>query len=185
MSDRLLMYDSLGCSFLCIKKPPKQSKCPVCGPTPTIRSMEDSAAASANARGPSCTAAAAAATDLPPELDVSCREYDELREKGHPHVLLDVRVAEQFALCSLEGGVNVPLARLSESIGVVEQLSGGTLPVYCMCRRGVASAAAVKILSEVAARDRPSGTSRIHSVKNIRGGLDSWRRQVDRHFPSY
>jgi rhodanese-related sulfurtransferase len=179
------MYDSLGCSFLRIKKPPKQPKCPVCGPEPTIRSMEDSDNASSNARGPSCPISDNfgpfnKAEDLPSTLVVTCKEYNEVREQKQPHILLDVRVEEQFALCSLEGAVNIPLNNLSENLDRVEDLSDGVYPIYCICRRGIASSAATKILSEVV-QSHP----RIHSVKDVRGGLDVWRRRVDSTFPKY
>ena len=67
MHDRLVMYDSLRCSFYNIKKPPKQPKCPVCSGNThdadkngheeqnhlKIRSMRDSYKVSQAARGPS------------------------------------------------------------------------------------------------------------------------------------
>ena len=111
---------------------------------------------------------------------ISCLDYAKLRRSGTPHVLLDVRVKEQFELCTLPGATNIPLEVLKESLGVVEELSEGTKPVYCLCRRGIASVAATKILQD-AAQNHPN----IHSVADISGGLDSWRRDVDNQFPKY
>jgi adenylyltransferase and sulfurtransferase len=179
------MYDSLGCSFHRIKKPAKQPKCPVCGPEAVIRSMEDSDDQSLT-RGPSCSIGSNQSTansstqELPPRLVVTCEVYNELRERGQPHILLDVRVEEQFTLCSLDGAVNIPLDSLSENLNRVEQLSNGIYPIYCICRRGLASVTATKILSD-AIPTHP----RIHSVANVRGGLDLWRRRVDSSFPKY
>jgi adenylyltransferase/sulfurtransferase len=182
MHDRLAMYDSLQCSFLRIKKPPKQKKCPVCGPAATIKSMEDSQNASEAARGPSCSIGNGRETSpsLPECSVASCSEYAKVRNEGEPHVLLDVRVREQFEICSLEGAINMPLESLKDNLHVVAELSEGTKPVYCLCRRGIASVAATSILN-LAAATHPN----LHSVKNIDGGLDAWRKEVDSSFPKY
>jgi adenylyltransferase/sulfurtransferase len=186
MHDRLVMYDSLRCSFMSIKKPPKQSKCPVCSLTPSIRSMDDSREFSLSARGPSCSLDGGKPVSLderPPiaeDLEVSCVEYNRVRTEEIPHILLDVRVKEQFDLCSLDGAVNIPLEKLEDQLERVEELSNGTKPVFCICRRGLLSVLATNMLNDAAAI-RP----RIHSVKNIEGGLATWQIDVDHMFPKY
>lgn len=175
------MYDSLRCSFLRIKKPPRQAKCQVCGPDASIRSMSDSAEVSKEARGPSCSIDNPnTAPILPDNIQVSPEDYEAIRQRAEPHVLLDVRVPEQFDLCSLSGAVNIRLRELEDRVNEVETLSGGTKPVYCICRRGFASADATQLLSDMLP-EHP----RIHSVINIKGGLDEWRRKVDKFFPRY
>jgi adenylyltransferase and sulfurtransferase len=175
MSDRLLMYDALQCSFARIKKPPRQPKCPAC--SGEILSMKDSYEASQMARGPSCLAQRQV-PEVPPQNEVSVHEYDRIRQQNIPHVLLDVRVKEQFDLCRLQGAVNVPLASLSAQR--LTEVTQPGLPVYFVCRRGIASAMAVnKILQE---KDAALNRS---SIKHIEGGLDKWRAQIDRSFPEY
>ena len=179
------MYDSLQCSFLRIKKPPKQPKCQVCGSDATIKSMEDSEEASKTARGPSCPIdGKRKPLFTPPKiselLEISCSDYHRVLLTHEPHVLLDVRVPEQFDLCSLEGAINVPLADLESQLDKIEGLSKGKKPIYCVCRRGIASVAATNILSEAKKRRQ-----NIHSVKNLKGGLDRWREEIDRSFPKY
>ena len=179
MSQHLSMYDSLRGSFLRIKKPPRQAKCIVCGPNSTIKSMAESAAVSKQARGPGCSISFAAHC-LPEGRQVTPEEYEKIRQSVEPHILLDVRVREQFDLCSLAGAVNINLRDLEGRVDEVEALSGGTKPVYCLCRRGIASAAATQFLNDVLL-EHP----KIHSVINIKGGLDEWRRKVDKSFPTY
>lgn len=183
MHDRLLMYDSLHCSFLNIKKPPQKKKCAVCSSaeTTTIKSMKDSAESLEQVRGPS-VCALPNSNGLSPKQNISCDDYNNLRDEGKPHVLLDVRVTRQYEMCSLEGSVNLPLEELESKIAQVEELSNGELPVYCLCRRGIASAEAVKILQKAKDDDSAKG---IHSVYNISGGLNSWVANVDLTFPSY
>ena len=178
MYDKLTMYDSLQCSFLRIKKPPKQPKCPVCGPDATITSMVNYDKVSQAMRGPSCGIISPVYID--PSLNISCLNYKSVRDKGENHILLDVRVKEQFELCSLEGAVNLPLEKLEEKLSDVEKLSGGKRTIYCLCRRGIASAHATNILNKAMSKH-----SQIYSVKNIEGGLDSWRDKVDGNFPKY
>lgn len=186
MHDRLLMYDSLSCSFVNIKKPPKSGKCPVCSENSTIQSMDDSDEISRTARGPSGVAedgkpvAVYSPPELPDDLAISCSEYDAVRKRGDPHVLVDVRAKRQFDMCSLDGAINIPWADLAEDLDRLEELSDGTKPVYCLCRRGVLSVLATETIAK-AAEDRP----RICSVKNISGGLAAWTEEVDPSFPKY
>eukprot|EP00978_Attheya_sp_CCMP212_P036451 scaffold165419_cov54-Attheya_sp.AAC.2 len=170
MQDRLLMYDSLRCSFLNIKKPPPNKKCPICGPTPTIRSMQESANMMASVRGPNVGVASSntplsVESVLLADLSISCRAYDEqIRSQGVPHVLLDVRVKRQYEMCCLGGSINIPLADLEKEAARIAE------------ERGIASAEATRILSEYPG---------IHSVQNITGGIQSWVKEVDPSFPLY
>jgi len=216
MRDRLLMYDAAATAFLSVQKPPKQrpnNKCPMCcttNPTTAIRSMQDSRMDLQESRGPSmgcggdgCVAAAPPTPSNPPnaaaelllllpkECTVSCQEYNRIRNNQEPHVLIDVRVKEQFDMCALDEAINIPLASLPDKLDAIEELSaGGSKPVYCICRRGIASVEAVNILCEAEEAKHassPSTTTRrkIRSVKNITGGLNAWREQVDESFPKY
>ena len=190
MHDRLLMYDSMQCSFLSVKKPPKQPNCPVCGPDGTIRSMEDSRHSLHGARGPTGIVVdnrnrrRSIPLDVPPQIPgewtVTCSEYDKVRREGLPHILLDVRVEKQFEMCSISGAVNIPLARLPDELAQVETLSDGTRPIYCLCRRGIFSVEAATILQQAQAQ-YPG----LHSVRNITGGLAAWHDEVDISFPKY
>lgn len=175
------MYDSLQCSFINIKKPPKSAKCSVCGDYPTITSMKDSWIVSQTCRGPNVVVTNGSLSVQPTlakDLSISCVEYARIRENREPHVLLDVRVPRQFEMCSLEGAVNIPLANLSKELDRIAQLSHGSNPVYCLCRRGFFSVEATRILSEANHPD-------ICSPKNIRGGLQAWSNEVDSSFPKY
>ena len=179
LSDRLLMYDSLECSFIQIKKPPRQRQCPVSGKKPVITSMEESLAFSKTARGPSSCSAISSERILD-SLCISCEDYDHLRRTGEDHILLDVRVKEQFDLCSLPGAFNVPLDSLATRIKEISDMCNGHKTIYCICRRGVASITATNILYKIGLED-----PNICSVKNIVGGYNSWRSKVDKTFPKY
>jgi len=185
MHDRLMMYDSLNCSFMNVRKPPPRPNCSVCSPDATIKTMSDSERSLENVRGPSGACALLPATGgmLPTTAgwNVSCAEYDDVRKSGSPHVLLDVRVARQFEMCSLDGSVNLPLEQLESQLETVGLMSGGELPIYCLCRRGIASAEATRIIQKSIEDDGNA----VHSVYNIQGGLNSWVETVDSEFPRY
>lgn len=181
MHDRLLMYDSLNCSFLNIKKPPARSKCAVCSQDATIKSMKDSRRSLENVRGPSvCTMPTP--QNLCKEQVISCVKYNEIRKNGVCHVLLDVRVERQYDMCSLNGSINLPLDQLEAKLEMVGGLCKGELSVYCLCRRGIASAEATRIIQKSIENGKAKG---IHSVINITGGLNSWAETVDSKFPRY
>ncbi|CAN0474852.1 unnamed protein product, partial [Scytosiphon promiscuus] len=42
----------------------------------------------------------------------SIQEYESIVAEGRRHVLLDVRVEVQFAVCALDNAINVPLSQL-------------------------------------------------------------------------
>lgn len=195
MSDRLLIYDSLECTFLRIKKPPKQEGCSVCGAKPTIKTISDSVDSVKFIRGPNnCLISTnSKKTTLPESLSISCREYKQsVRDADQPHILLDVRVPKQFDLCSLPGAINIPLECLAERLNELNLKSNGSIPIYCICRRGIASIAATEMIEETVLQQQRSNSNdtkfspnTIHSVKNVTGGYNAWISEVDGSFPNY
>jgi len=123
---------------------------------------------------------------------ISVEEYSKIREAAEPHVLLDVRSSIQFDMVALVSGnasqniVNIPLKKL-QTLSVDEiyrQLSFGSdreemqrAAVYVLCRRGIDSVTATRRLLDIGFKAA--------TVKNIDGGLDSWRSKVDSGFPMY
>jgi adenylyltransferase/sulfurtransferase len=183
MHDRLLMYSSSMCSFHTIRKPKKSTKCPVCGPNATIKTMADSEVDLKESRGPVGPANESESCEhsiLPPSVSISCSDYQAVRKDGISHVLLDVRVTQQFEMCSLEGAINIPLANIENELDRIAELSGGEKVVYCICRRGIASKEAAKLLLK-----HKEANLKIYSIRNVTGGLTAWHNQVDSSFPKY
>jgi adenylyltransferase/sulfurtransferase len=99
-----------------------------------------------------------------------------LRNEGTPHILIDVREAVQYEICSLSNSLNIPLKDLPNKIEEVKELlETPSTPVYVICRLGNDSQHAVNIL-----RNYLKG-----EVKDIIGGLYRWSLTVDQEFPIY
>jgi len=196
MHDRLLMYDSIRCTFMNIKKLPPRKDCAICGLNPTIKTMQDSKEISGQARGPQpqlnssslsssssnntndiSSAKILVSSSIAPEMNVSCKEYEQVRNENRSHLLLDVRVKRQFEMCNLSGAVNIELGNIETQIVDIEKMCGAETPVFCICRRGIASTEAARVLSQ-----NLSSTAKVY---NIVGGYNSWVKEVDASFPYY
>ena len=109
---------------------------------------------------------------------VTCEEYSEIRLQNNlssapsNHILLDVRVANQFDICSLPGAINIPLNNLASRM---TDLRNDAETIYIICRRGIASVTATKLLLKAG----------FNNVRNINGGLDKWSQDVDPSLPMY
>jgi len=133
-------------------------------------SVEDSAKLCKTYSGPSVEAACGVREV--DEISVTPDFLSKIVEKGEVNfVILDVRAANQFAMCSLGGSVNIPLDELRERVAEVEK----GVDVYCVCRRGVASRTATTLLRE----------QRGENVWSVDGGLNRWSKDVDEGFPFY
>ena len=140
---------------------------------------------------PSCSATARAPS-APPSEEVPCVSATSLsaaRCGGSPCAILDVRAASQFAISALLGSVSCPLADLQREshlrgeagldalllrVGLSEAHVASGQPVYVMCRRGVDSVTATRLL-------RARGLAAF----NVTGGLTAWAAAVDASFPLY
>ena len=124
---------------------------------------------------------------IPPDQRISVIEYKHLRSaSAKPHVLVDVREKTQFGLAHLKDSINVPLydiqneplQALAKIRKTREKLSTSydKTPVYFICRFGNDSQLAMHQLCETASDLQ---------ARDVRGGLDAWRREVDPRFPEY
>lgn len=79
-----------------------------------------------------------------------------------PHLLIDVRTAEEFASGHIPGAVNIPVDALQRRLNEVP----GDEPVVVYCRSGNRSAQASQILAQ-------AGYSDIYDL----GGINAWAAQ--------
>ena len=86
-------------------------------------------------------------------------------------LLLDVRSAQEWAICRLDGALLVPLTDLPSRVNELDR--NRDIVVYCHV--GLRSALAVKYLLD-------QGFER---VSNLVGGIEAWSIQVDSSTPRY
>ncbi|KUJ22686.1 uncharacterized protein LY89DRAFT_636901 [Mollisia scopiformis] len=120
---------------------------------------------------------------------IEAKEYAKLKtENRTDHLLVDVREKVQFDICSIEGSVNVPFSsfqgsRFKEGDGKqptwIPQSLPPDAPIYVVCRLGNDSQVVTKRLKE-------SGLNKNgRYIGDIKGGLKSWKEQVDSSWPEY
>ena len=182
LSSKLLFFDAASMSFRTAKLRGRSPSCALCGDSPSITQLVDyeafcGAAAtdkdtpeSFEARGPV----------LPDTARVSVADYAALLAQGVDHVCIDVRIALQHDICAFSHALSLPLSVLKtqDGIAALSQAaaldSDSPLPIYTLCRRGVASRKAVAHLASIG----------IPAI-NIDGGLTAWKADVDPSFPLY
>jgi rhodanese-related sulfurtransferase len=102
---------------------------------------------------------------LKDQISISVHDLARLRERGEPHVLLDVRENHELAISQLENAVHIPMSQVPARVA---ELSGEG-PLVVMCHHGGRSMRVVNFL-------RQSGVS--HAV-NLDGGIDAWACEID------
>ena len=143
---KLVHYDALNTNFkhFNLRKDPQ---CPLCGENPTIKKLID--------YEEFCGV-------KPPEnmKEITVTELRDKLTAGLDGQLIDVRMPDENAVCSIEGSILIPLPEIPNR---ASELSKDTA-LYIHCKGGVRSAKACAYLSEQGFTD----------LVNIKGGMDAW-----------
>lgn len=91
-------------------------------------------------------------------------ELKTLREKENL-TLLDVREASEFAICHLQGSINIPLGRIALHLMEFDL----DQKIVTICHHGMRSHAAADFLE----------TKGFTQLINLQGGIDAWAREID------
>ncbi len=157
---RLLLFDALGLGFreLHLAKNPD---CALCGPRATQTGLIDYPAF--------CGVGAAEASDRVPEIAPG--ELSRALQAADPPYLLDVREPEEWAIVRIEGAHLIPKGELPQRLS--ELTSAREVVLYC--KSGLRSSEATRFLLDLG----------FNNVRNLRGGLDAWAREVDPDLARY
>jgi adenylyltransferase/sulfurtransferase len=160
---RLLLFDAWAMSFreLQVRKDPD---CPRCGERPEAPVLIDYE----QFCGLSPTEDAMAKAG---EWEIGVRELHARVERGEDVALVDVREPHEAAIARIPGAVLIPLRTLPDRVAELDR--GREIVLYC--HHGQRSQRALEFL-------RRSGFERL---KNLRGGIDAWSREVDPAVPRY
>ncbi len=104
---------------------------------------------------------------------ITVRELAEMRTRGEPLVLVDVRQPWEHELASLPDSLLIPLGELPARMGEVHAPENALVVVYC--HHGIRSLSGAAFLQQ-------TGLPRVASLA---GGIDAWSVQVDPRVPRY
>ncbi|WVQ84093.1 hypothetical protein IAT38_006238 [Cryptococcus sp. DSM 104549] len=159
-----------------IRMRPRFAKCIACGPDATITDDLDVFGYEAFcAGGPEVSEETG--LRIGKEGDrLSAQELDAVLQGGTSDVvLIDTRPPVEFGICSVPGSTNIPLPTI---LANPKDLPRASETIF-ICRRGNDSQIAADSLRQALAG---GGSVR---VRDVRGGLHAWSRDVDKDFPVY
>jgi len=160
---RLLVYDALEMRFDTVKIK-RTAGCHLCGDSPTITSITESAF--------SCAVPTATDDTTSDRVnEISAADLNTRLNNGEQIFLLDVRNIEEHQLCHLPGCTLIPLRELPTRLDALD--SSQEIVVYC--KAGARSSSARQLLTE-------RGFTR---VKHLTGGILAWINEVDPLMQSY
>lgn len=163
---RLLLYDALEMTFREMKVR-KNPKCPICGPNPSIHALIDYH----QFCGVNVAESSQAAASRPTREEITPTELRDLLNTNSPPLVLDVRNPEEIAICRIAGSTAIPLPELASRLGELE----ASASIVVHCKSGVRSAKAIDLL-------QAAGFSQL---KNLKGGIIAWIKDVDPSLPLY
>ncbi len=188
----LLLYSAFSYPpFRSIRLRGKRPACPSCSTSATISRQS---LASGSLDYVAFCGVASSPNILPDADRISATDYSKIHRKAErAHVLIDVREKPQFDICHLQDSLNIPFSSIAT--GYNEQPTPDSTPwhkilenvmepsytsVYILCRFGNDSQLAVQKIKAWA-----QSTERECQIRDIKGGLEAWRKEVDPRFPEY
>ena len=157
---RLLTCDALTQKFRTLKIA-RDSACPVCGGSPTIRELR------VENYGTTCAPVPAS----PPKRDevpieISVTEAKRLLDTAPQQTLLiDVREPYEWEICHLPNAEHIPMRQIPVQAGALP----GDKHLLILCHTGVRSLRVTEFL-------RAQGLA---AVSNIAGGINAWASEID------
>jgi len=159
----LMLYDALAMSFDRVKLR-KNPECKVCSPNPEVTELIDYEAFCGVPSHDRSEGELDAAWEIEPE-----ELADQLQNGGVR--LIDVREPHELRISQIQGAELIPLGQLA---GRMHELDSAQ-EIVLFCKSGSRSARALELLAGAGFR----------KLKNLRGGINAWARDVDSSQPIY
>ncbi len=158
--NRLLLVNALEMRFQEVKVR-RDPGCAVCGKSPTIKALVD--------YEPVC---GATRTDDSSTGEVTVHEMKKVLDDSRSSIkVLDVREPHEYEIAHLPGTVLLPLSQLRQRFTELDP----NCEYYIHCKAGVRSRQAQQFLQEHGFKH----------LKNVRGGILAWSREIDPTVPEY
>ena len=165
MTGRLLLFNAMALTFKELKLR-KDVNCPICGEHPTIDHLIDYNEFCGIGRGNEGPAG-----DGKPMEEISAVDVKTKMDNGDKFTLIDVREPYEYAIARIPGAKLVPLATVEERLHEF----GKSDEIVLHCKSGKRSAEALRIMERAG----------FEHLKNLRGGILAWSREVDSGVPTY
>lgn len=136
--------------------------CPACGVAAVIKDLD-------SARYAPTTCVTPSMSEHP--IEVTVEEASRQLATTTPPLLIDVREADEFALCHIEAARLIPMNSIPTRLAEIPQ----DVPVLIHCHHGGRSMKVTHFL-------RSKGYTQ---VSNVKGGIDAWSLKVDPKVPRY
>jgi adenylyltransferase/sulfurtransferase len=164
LKGRLLLFNALDMSFDFVNLR-KNPDCKVCGPNPEVTELIDyeefcGVPGHDHEEG-----------SVGGDWDIEVGQLAEKLAQGEQIHLLDVREPHELEISRLEGADLIPLGQLAARLSELD--SAEEMVVFC--KAGTRSARALELLASAGFR----------KVKNLKGGINAWAREVDPSLPIY
>ncbi len=162
---RLLLYDALAMTFDEVKLR-KNPNCLVCSEHPQLTGLIDyeefCGMPMDDHQGETGSGA---------DWDITATELKQKMESGAHFRLIDVRETHEWEIAHIPGAQLIPLGALAAHMNELDSAE----EVILLCRTGARSGKALDLL-------RGAGFRRL---KNVKGGIVAWARDVDPSVPTY
>ncbi|MGD9093258.1 MAG: molybdopterin-synthase adenylyltransferase MoeB [Anaerolineales bacterium] len=164
LSGRLLLYNALDMSFDFVKLR-KNPNCKVCSSQPEVTELIDyeqfcGVPAHDHDEGSAGEGWDISASDL----------AERLNQGNHIH-LIDVREPHELEISHLENADLIPLGHLASRLSELDSAE----EIVLFCKSGTRSTRALELLASAGFR----------KMKNLKGGINAWAREIDPSLPVY
>jgi molybdopterin/thiamine biosynthesis adenylyltransferase/rhodanese-related sulfurtransferase len=158
---RLLLYDALEMSFTTVKLR-KNPDCVICSDHPTLDHLID--------YDQFCGVLPHEA-EVAQGLEITVKELkDRVEHDGQDLVVIDVREPHEWEISHLDFARLIPKGDLPDHLNEFDS----TKEYAMLCKSGARSLEATRLMKSAGFK-----------VKNVRGGINAWAREIDPNLPTY
>jgi molybdopterin/thiamine biosynthesis adenylyltransferase/rhodanese-related sulfurtransferase len=161
---KLLLYNALDMSFDFVKLR-KNPNCKVCGENPEITELIDYEEFCGMPMHDHDEGSAGE------DWDITATELAERLKQGNRLRIIDVREPHELEISHIEGATLIPLGQLASRMHELDSAE----EIVLMCKVGTRSVRALDVLYSAGFR----------KMKNLKGGINAWAREVDPSLPIY
>jgi sulfur-carrier protein adenylyltransferase/sulfurtransferase len=161
---KLLLYNALDMSFDFVKLR-KNPECKVCGENPEVSELIDYEAF-CGVPGHDHEEGSAGEG-----WDITAQELSQRLKNGSSLRLIDVREPHELEISQIEGADLIPLGQLAGRLSELDSAQ----EIVLFCKSGTRSTRALELLASAGFR----------KVRNLKGGINAWAKEVDSSLPVY